>query len=117
MRHRDGGRKLGLPTDRRLGLIKNLAVSLILYEKITITEARAKTVQPYVEKLITLAKRGDLHARRLVLARLGNANATAKLFADLAGRYTDRTGGYTQLFHLPPRPGDGAPMVVLQLVP
>ena len=134
MRHRKSGRKLNRNGEHRLALYRNLAKSLIQHEKIITTVAKAKAVRPFVEKLITLAKRGDLHARRLVLSRLGPAanaevrpasenkdnpderTVLAKLFADIGPRFADRPGGYTRLVRVGPRPGDGAPIVILELV-
>lgn len=116
MRHRVGGKKLGRPTDHRLALYKNLITDLLHYDKIKTTEAKAKAIQPQVERLITLAKRGDLHARRLALARVADPKVVKKLFDVLAKRYANRPGGYTRIVHLGPRLGDGAPMAIIQLV-
>jgi large subunit ribosomal protein L17 len=116
MRHNVAGRRLGRSTGNRQALRKNLMTQLFKYERIKTTEAKAKAVRSEAEKLVTLAKRGDVHARRLVLARLNEPDVVKKLFSDLAPRYADRPGGYTRVLHLGPRPGDAADMVLLELV-
>jgi len=116
MRHRVAGRKLSRPTDHRLALYRNLVTDLIRYEKIVTTEAKAKEIRGQAEKLITLGKRGDLHARRLALARLYDARLVDKLFHDIAPRYQERPGGYTRVIKLTPRQGDAAPMAQIALV-
>ncbi|KGX90361.1 50S ribosomal protein L17 [Pontibacillus halophilus JSM 076056 = DSM 19796] len=117
-------RKLGRTTDKRMALLRNLATDLIIHERIETTEAKAKDLRSVVEKMITLGKRGDLHARRQAEAFLYKANAdedgeqTAlqKLFADVAPRYEDRQGGYTRILKLGERKGDGAKTVIIELV-
>ncbi len=122
MRHRMAGRRLSRPSDHRSALLRNMSASLIQYEKITTTEAKAKEVQSHVEKLITLAQRGDLHARRLVYSRLFDLGAAQKLFDIIAPKFAARTsgpgsaGGYTRLYHLGFRKGDAAPLARLELV-
>lgn len=116
MRHRVAGTKLGRPTDHRLALFRNQLTDLFRHEKIVTTEAKAKALRPQAEKVVTLAKRGDLHARRLILARLYDKTVVDKLFHVLAPRLADRPGGYTRIVKLPPRQGDGAPMAAIQLV-
>ncbi len=116
MRHRVGGSKLGRPTDHRIAMFRNQLTDLFRYEKITTTEAKAKALRPQAEKLLTLAKRGDLHARRLVLARVYDPAVVDKLIHVLAPKYAERQGGYTRIIKLPPRLGDGAPMATIQLV-
>ncbi len=116
MRHRVAGAKLNRPTDQRMALLRGLASDLIRYEQIETTEARAKALRGVVERLITLGKRGDLHARRLAYARTYDTKVVDKLFHVLAPRYQSRPGGYTRVVKLPPRRGDGAPMAVIQLV-
>jgi len=116
MRHGIGGRQFGRPTDQRLGLYKNLITDLLHYDKIQTTEAKAKEIQAQVEKLVTLAKRGDLHARRLALARVNDPKVVEKLFTILGPRYKLRPGGYTQVIHVGPRLGDGAPMAIIKFV-
>ena len=116
MRHAVAGRKLSRPTDHRLALYRNLIGSLIRYEKIVTTEAKAKEIRGQAERLITLGKRGDLHARRLALARLYDDRLVDKLFHVLAPRYAERAGGYTRVIKLGPRQGDAAPMAQIQLL-
>jgi large subunit ribosomal protein L17 len=110
------GRHLNRPKGRREALCRNLMSALLQYGEVRTTEARAKEVQSRVERLITLAKRGDLHARRLVLSRLPNQVAVGRLFSEIAPRYADHSGGYTQLLRLEQRRGDGAQMMLLRLV-
>lgn len=115
-------RKLGRTTDARLALLRNLATDLIIHERIETTEVKAKELRSSVEKMITLGKRGDLHARRQAAAFLyrKQANETEdviqKLFNDIATRYEDRQGGYTRVLKLGPRRGDGAKMAIIELV-
>lgn len=116
MRHRVAGRKLSRPTGHRLALYRNLMTDLIRYERVRTTEAKAKEVQAQVEKVITLGKRGDLHARRLAAAQLYDGRLVEKVFTTLADRYADRPGGYTRVVKLGPRLGDAAPMAVIELV-
>ncbi len=116
MRHRVAGRKLGRPTGQRLALYRNLMTDLVRYERIRTTEAKAKEVQAQVEKVITLGKRGDLHARQLAAARLYDRQLVNKVFTLLATRYAERPGGYTRIVKLGPRLGDAAPMALIELV-
>jgi len=116
MRHRVGQRKLGRPTSHRKALLRNQATDLFRYEKIKTTEPKAKEVRAFAERLITLAKRGDLHARRQVIATLYDVQIAHKLVDELAPRFADRQGGYVRLLHLGPRRGDAAPMAQLELV-
>ncbi|MEE6726953.1 50S ribosomal protein L17 [Pediococcus acidilactici] len=123
-------RKLGRTSSQRKALLRDLTTELIVNEKIVTTEARAKEVRSTTEKMITLGKRGDLHARRQAAAFVRNvvadvtedgedvkiSSALQKLFAELAPRYADRNGGYTRIYKTMARRGDGAPMVVLELV-
>ncbi len=114
--------KLGRNSSARKALFRDLVTDLFLYERIETTEAKAKEVRSIAEKLITLAKRGDLHARRQAAAFVrretidGEQDAIQKLFSDLAKRYAERPGGYTRILKLGPRRGDSAPMVYLELV-
>lgn len=114
--------KLGRDSSARKALFRDLVTDLFLYERIQTTEAKAKEVRSIAEKLITLAKRGDLHARRQAAAFVrretinGEQDAIQKLFSELATRYTERPGGYTRILKLGPRRGDSAPMVYLELV-
>lgn len=117
MRHNLTQRKLGRTVSHRMSMLKNLAASVILYEKVETTEAKAKEVRPIVEKLITKAKAGDLQSRRAVLAYLRNNElATKKLFEVLAINFADRPGGYLRMVRLGLRPGDNAQKVQLSLV-
>lgn len=117
-------RKLGRTTDQRMALLRNLATDLIIHERIETTEAKAKELRSVVEKMITLGKRGDLHARRQAESFIRRAevgeeseqNALQKLFSDVAPRYEDRQGGYTRILKLGSRRGDGAEMVIIELV-
>ena len=116
-------RKLGRTTDARLALLRNLATQLIIHERIETTEAKAKELKSVVEKMITLGKRGDLHARRQAAAFIYNKQLTEeeesalkKLFDDVATRYEDRHGGYTRVLKVGPRQGDGAKMAIIELV-
>ncbi len=115
-------RKLGRSTDARMALLRNLASDLIIHERIETTEAKAKDLRSVVDKMITLGKRGDLHARRQAASFLYNKQANEnetvvqKLFADVAGRYEDRQGGYTRVLKLGERQGDGAKMAIIELV-
>jgi large subunit ribosomal protein L17 len=116
MRHRRAGKKLGRDSAHRKALYSNLAGALIEHGRIKTTEAKAKAVKPFAEQMITLGKRGDLHARRLALAELRSQDVVHQLFADVAPRFTDRPGGYTRIVRLGPRNGDAAEMVYLELV-
>jgi large subunit ribosomal protein L17 len=116
MRHQVAGRKLNRSKDHRRALRKNLVTQLFKYDKLKTTEAKAKAVRGEAEKLVSLAKRGDLHARRLAASRVTEPAVLNKLFSELASRYQDRPGGYTRILHLGPRQGDGAQVVVLELV-
>lgn len=116
MRHAVAGRKFSRPTGHRLALYRNLVTELMRHERITTTEAKAKEIRSLAEKLITLGKRGDLHARRQALAQLYDPQMVDKLFHVIAPRYADRPGGYTRIIKLEPRQGDAAPMAQLSLV-
>jgi large subunit ribosomal protein L17 len=116
MRHRRSGKKLGRDSAHRKALYSNLAGALIEHGRIKTTEAKAKAVKPFAEQMITLGKRGDLHARRLALAELRSQDVVHQLFADVAPRFADRPGGYTRIVKLGPRYGDAAEMVYLELV-
>jgi large subunit ribosomal protein L17 len=116
MRHARSGKKLGRDASHRRALYANLAGSLITHGRIETTEAKAKAVRPYAEKLITLGRRGDLHARRLAMAELRSNDVVHTLFADVAPRFADRPGGYTRIVKLGPRQGDAADMAILELV-
>jgi large subunit ribosomal protein L17 len=116
MRHRRSGKKLGRDSAHRKALYSNLAGALIEHGRIKTTVAKAKAVKPFAEQMITLGKRGDLHARRLALAELRSQDVVHQLFADVAPRFADRPGGYTRIVKLGPRLGDAAEMVYLELV-
>ena len=116
MRHRVGGRKLGRTSSHRTAMFRNMAAALIKHEQITTTLPKAKELRPYVEKLITLAKKGGLSNRRLAHARLLDDTQLTKLFDVLAPRYADRNGGYTRILKLGNRQGDNAPMARIELV-
>lgn len=109
-------RKLGRPTDHRKAMLRNLVTSLLRSGKIETTETRAKETKRIAEKMITLAKRGDLHARRQVLSYVYDETVVKSLFDDIAPKYADRNGGYTRILKLGPRRGDAAEMVILELV-
>ena len=117
MRHRRNRHQLSRSASHRKLLLRNLCKELIDHERIRTTEAKAKAVKPEVEKLITLGKRGDLHARRRALSVLGQDKfAVYKLFEEVAPRYVDRPGGYTRILKLGPRRSDASEMVYLELV-
>ncbi len=116
MRHGIKGRKLQRKTGHRHALLRNLAAALVKHEQITTTTPKAKELRPYVEKLITLAKRGGLSNRRLAMSRLGDETQLKKLFEVLAERYADREGGYTRVIKAGYRASDSAPIAVIELV-
>ena len=116
MRHRISGRKLNRTSQHRSMLFRNMAQALIKHEQIVTTLPKAKELRGVVDRLITLAKRGDLHARRQAYARLRDDAMTAKLFEVLGARYADRKGGYTRVLKAGFRYGDAAPMAVIELV-
>ncbi|HEX7871771.1 MAG TPA: 50S ribosomal protein L17 [Sphingobium sp.] len=116
MRHKYGGRKLQRTSAHRIALLRNLSAALIKHEQILTTTPKAKELRPYVEKLITLAKRGGLANRRLALARLQDDTQLVKLFDVLAERYKDRDGGYTRVIKAGIRKSDAAPIAIIELV-
>ena len=116
MRHRNSGKRLGRNTSHRKAMLRNMITSLLEHEKITTTDARAKELRPVTEKLITLAKRGDLHARRQATEVIRDRKTVAKLFERLAPRYADRPGGYTRIIKLGHRLGDNAALSMITLV-
>lgn len=111
-----GYRKLGRPTDQRKAMLRNLVTSFLKHGKIQTTETRAKEARSLAEKMITLAKRGDLHARRQVLAFVTEEEVVKNLFENIAPKYTERNGGYTRMLKVGPRRGDAAEVVILELV-
>ena len=116
MAHRINGRKLGRATDHRLAMFRNLVTDLLKYEKIITTEAKAKEMRGFAERMITLGKKGDLPARRKALGFVYDKVVVDKIFDDLAERYADRPGGYTRVVKLGPRGGDAARMAQIELV-
>ncbi len=116
MRHHRLGKKLGRDSAHRKAMYANLACSLIEHERIKTTEAKAKAVKPFAEQMITLGRRGDLHARRQALAHLRSQEVVHKLFSEVGPRFAERPGGYTRIVKIGPRPGDSAPVAYLELV-
>jgi len=116
MRHKVGGRKLQRTSAHRAALFRNMSAALIKHEQITTTLAKAKELRPYIEKLITLAKKGGLSNRRLAHARLLDDAQLVKLFDVIAARYADRNGGYTRVIKTGPRASDAASMAIIEFV-
>lgn len=116
MRHRKHHHHLSRPTGHRKALLRNLAAALIEHERIHTTEAKAKALRPYIERLVTLGKKGDLAARRRAFSILGKKQAVHKLFEDIAPRFSDRNGGYTRIIHDGQRMGDAAWMAYIEFV-
>jgi len=116
MRHRVAGRHLGRETSHRLALYRNLVTDLLRHERITTTEAKAKEIRPMAERIITLGRRGDLHARRQALSFLYDTRVAKKVFDDIGPRMANRPGGYLRITGTEPRKGDGARMAVIELV-
>ena len=116
MRHQRTGRNLGRDSSHRKALLRNMVTSLFKHEQLETTDAKAKELRPVAEKMITLAKRGDLHARRAVLSYIKDKPAMHKLFDELKGRYVDRQGGYIRIIKKGIRKGDGAPISIIQLL-
>ena len=116
MRHRKAGRKLGRNPSQRRALLRQLAISMILHERITTTEAKAKSLRPVVEKLITMARDDSPHHRKLVMSKIDHPLATAKLFDVIAPRFDAAPGGYTRISKLGPRRGDAAPLALIELI-
>ncbi|RME71918.1 MAG: 50S ribosomal protein L17 [Chloroflexi bacterium] len=116
MRHNIAGRRLGRSTKHRKALFRNLTTELFKHERIKTTEAKAKSIRPMAEKLISLARRDDVHARRLVAREIQDRAVVYKLFHEIGPRMQGRNGGYTRMYKLGPRRGDAAEMVLLELV-
>lgn len=116
MRHRAKGRQLSRTSSHKRALLNNLATSLFEHEQIVTTEAKAKELRPFAEKLITLARRGDLHARRLVERRIKDREVLGRLFSEIGPRFAARPGGYTRILKMGHRPGDGADVARIELV-
>ena len=116
MYHQISGRKLGRTTDHKEAMIKNLVTSLILHERITTTEAKAKELRRYADRIITLGKKGDLASIRRAARSVKSKEALGKLFKELGPRFQGRNGGYTRIIHYRSRKGDGAPLVIMEWV-
>ena len=116
MRHRKSGKKLSRDASHRKALMRNLVTELFRHGRIKTTLAKAKAMRSPAEKMITLAKRGDLHARRQALGFIQSKDVVHKLFDTIAAQYAERQGGYTRIYKLGPRKGDAAPMAIVELV-
>lgn len=116
MRHRKAGKRLGRTTSHRIAMMRNMVTSLLEHERIVTTTPKAKEVRRVAERMITLAKRGDLHARRQALSFIRDKKVVAKLFSELKDEYMDRNGGYTRIIRTGNRIGDAASMAILELV-
>jgi large subunit ribosomal protein L17 len=116
MRHRAKGRQLSRTSSHKRALLNNMATSLFEHGQIVTTEAKAKELRPFAEKLITLARRGDLHARRLVERKIKDREVLGRLFAEIGPRFAARPGGYTRILKLGHRPGDGADVARIELL-
>ncbi len=116
MRHRVKGRKLSRTSEHRRALLNNMAASLFIHDGVKTTVAKAKELRPFAERLITMARRGDLHARRLVERRIRNRKAADRLFKEIGPRFASRPGGYTRILKLGHRPGDGAELARIELL-
>jgi large subunit ribosomal protein L17 len=116
MRHRNKGRKLSRTASHKRATMRNMATSLFKHGRIETTTAKAKELRPYAERLVTLAKRGDLHARRLVATKIQDRMVLGALFDDIAPRFAERPGGYTRILKLGNRKGDAAEMSLIELV-
>lgn len=116
MRHRNKGRSFSRTAEHKEAMLRNMATSLFLHGRIETTTEKAKELRRYAEPLITKAKRGDLHARRLVARKIQDDQALSKLFAEIGPRYAERPGGYTRVLQLGHRPGDAADMSIIELV-
>lgn len=116
MRHRAKGRQLSRTSTHKRALLNNMAASLFEHGRVVTTEAKAKELRPFAEKLITLARRGDLHARRLVERRIKDRDTLGKLFSEIGPRFAARPGGYTRILKLGHRPGDGADIARIELL-
>lgn len=116
MRHNKSGRRLGRKTSHRIAMFRNMVTSLLSHERIITTDAKAKEIRSVAEKMITLGKRGDLHAQRQAAAYIREKSVVTKLFSTIAPRYKERAGGYTRIIKLGQRLGDAASMSVIELV-
>ena len=116
MRHRKSGRKLGRTSSHRSAMFRNMVTSLFEHERIVTTKEKAKELRPIAEKMITLAKKGDLHARRQALSYIRSKDIVEKLFTDIKEQFADRKGGYTRILQTGARKGDAASMAIIELV-
>jgi large subunit ribosomal protein L17 len=116
MRHRKAGRKFGRNPAQRQAMLRQLAISMILHERLTTTEAKAKSLRPVVEKLVTIAREDTPHHRNLVMSKIDHPTATTKLFEVVAPRFEDAPGGYTRISKLGQRHGDAAPMALIEFI-
>ncbi len=116
MRHRVAGKRLGRTTSHKKAMLRNMVTSLFEHERIVTTTPKAKELRRVADKMITLAKRGDLHARRQALSYIRDKNIVAKLFDEIKDSYMDRNGGYTRIIRTGNRTGDAAPMAIIELV-
>lgn len=116
MRHRKSGRKLGRTSTHRDAMFRNMVTSLFEHERIVTTKEKAKEIRPIAEKMITLAKRGDLHARRQALSYIKSEDVVSKLFGEIQEQFADRNGGYTRIIQTGVRRGDCASMAIIELV-
>jgi len=116
MRHRAKGRQLSRTSSHKRAMLNNMASSLFDHGRVVTTEAKAKELRPFAEKLITLARRGDLHARRLVERRIKDRDTLGKLFSEIGPRFAARPGGYTRILKMGHRPGDGADIARIELL-
>ncbi len=116
MRHNKSGRRLGRTTSHRIAMFRNMVTSLLNHERIVTTDAKAKEIRSVAEKMITLGKRGDLHAQRQAAAYIREKSVVTKLFSTIAPRYKERSGGYTRIIKLGQRLGDAASLSVIELV-
>jgi len=116
MRHRKKGRKLNRTASHRKAVLRNMATSLFRHERIETTTAKAKELRPFAERIITLAKKGDLHSRRLAARKISDREVVGKLFDEIGPRFAERPGGYTRVLKLGTRRGDAAEMALIELV-
>lgn len=116
MRHNKAGRRLGRTTSHRIAMFRNMVTSFLNHEKITTTDAKAKELRPIAEKMITFGKKGDLHSMRLAASYIRDKKVVTKLFTAIAPRYKERNGGYTRIIKIGIRPGDNAPLSLIELV-
>jgi large subunit ribosomal protein L17 len=116
MRHRKSGKRLGRTGSHKKAMVRNMVTSVFEHERIVTTTPKAKEVRKVVDKMITLAKRGDLHAKRQAMSFIQSRDVVAKLFDEISGKFADRNGGYTRIIQTGQRRGDAAPMAILELV-